>query len=236
MANVFTFAFLFAPFPLRFPFSFSLSLSGRLSPLSHHPSQGSLSSCLLAEHDAVVVAASTLASSNPSLLSSEPGARQPLRVILTPSLAALPPEAAVFASSSLVPTLVITDEAAVLAEVTASTLGSGPDAESWLRAMGCELVALANGFGPDQVVDLLKQRNVHSVLWDWGSGGAAAAADADSVPELLAPWLLAEQAVHKLVVSVTGGGTGTWKELSLLPVKEMVCYNKGGEVVIEAVL
>ena len=236
--------FIFAPCAGNFVLRYSLSLSGAISPsVSSSSTPGSQASRLLAEYDAVVVTDATLAACDPTLLSSEPSAKQPLRVILARSLAFLTPTANVFLTANQAPTLVITDEASVAEDVRLSAAGAELQGETWLSEMGCDVVVLPNEYDPESVVSVLEQRGVNSMLWDCAGvapESSAASSGDDKVPAFLAPWLLDDEAVHKVVVTVTGetgernASNGASAVINgLQSIKGMMCYKTGNDIVVE---
>ncbi|GJP62190.1 hypothetical protein CLOP_g19279 [Closterium sp. NIES-67] len=224
---------------------YSLSLSGSLLPSigTSGCAAGSYRSQLLAEYDAAVITDSDLlaasaADADPSpdlsaspatLLSSEPDCQQPLRVVIARSLAHLPRSTPIF-DTSLAPTLVVTDESAVVADVSTASATGQAASEQWLRGCGVDLVVLPDGFSPSNVMELCEERNCNSVLWDWHPlmQGAAASSSSSSGSSSgsegwsLGSWLMEDDAVEKVVVALspvlggsvpgTGSSTGGWLE------------------------
>ena len=192
-----------------------------------------------------MVTDATLAACNPNLLSSEPAAKQPLRVLLARSLAFLTPTANVFLTANAAPTLVITDEASVAEDVRLSAIGAELEGETWLREMGCDVVVLPNEYDPENVMSVLKQRGVNSVLWDCAGvtpESSIASSGDDKVPAFLAPWLLDDEAVHKVIVTVTGetGGKNADGMSAVVggmqSIKDMMCYKTDNDIIIEGYL
>ncbi|CAI6011095.1 unnamed protein product [Closterium sp. NIES-65] len=259
---------------------YSLSLSGSLLPSigTSGCGAGSYRSQLLAEYDAAVItdtdllaavaahsdgdAASPDSSASPaSLLSSEPECQQPLRVVVARSLAHLPRSAPIF-DTSLAPTLVVTNESAVVVDVSAASATGRAAAEQWLGECGVDLVVLPDGFSPSDVMELCLERDCNSVLWDWHPvvQGVAAASSSSSSSESssdssssdgegwsLGSWLMEDDAVEKVVVAlspVLGGSaprgavssTGGWLEGDLgemFPLHGLHAHVCGEDVIVE---
>lgn len=153
---------------------------------------GTYYSRLLQDYDAVVLTDAAIYE-DPFVLSSEPGAKQPLRVVLARSLD-LPLGAQVF-DTSLAPTLVLTDANAVVADVQSTGLRSGQTTEALLAAKGVKLVAMQS-LGLDAVLDLLYRTGACSVLLD--SQGP----EQSGLEYFLGMQALTEEVPQKLVVSI----------------------------------
>ncbi|CAI7745865.1 unnamed protein product [Closterium sp. NIES-53] len=253
---------------------YSLSLSGSLLPSigTSGCAAGSYRSQLLAEYDAAVItdtdllaavaahsdgeAASPDATSPASLLSSEPDSQQPLRVVVARSLAHLPRSAPIF-DTSLASTLVVTNESAVVVDVSAASATGRAAAEQWLGECGVDLVVLPDGFSPCDVMELCLERDCNSVLWDWHpvvQGAAAASSSSDSESSSsggegwsLGSWLIEDDAVEKVVVAlspVLGGSAlrgaassnGGWLEGDMgemFPLHGLHAHVCGEDVIVE---
>ncbi|CAI5524354.1 unnamed protein product [Closterium sp. Naga37s-1] len=260
---------------------YSLSLSGSLLPSigTSGCAAGSYRSQLLAEYDAAVVTDTDLltavaahaslaesadddadaASTSPaSLLSSEPDCQQPLRVVVARSLAHLPRSAPIF-DTSLAPTLVVTNESAVVVDVSAASATGRAAAEQWLGECGVDLVVLPDEFSPSDVMELCLERDCNSVLWDWHpvlQGVAASSSSSESNSESsssdgegwsLGSWLMEDDAVEKVVVAlspVLGGSAprgaassnGGWLEGDMgemFPLHGLHAHVCGEDVIVE---
>ncbi|CAM6094889.1 unnamed protein product [Calypogeia fissa] len=191
---------------------------------------GSHFSLLLQEHDAVVITDACVYD-DPRLLSSEPGAKQPLRVVLAKSLD-LPMESQVF-DTNLAPTLVLTDQSALMEDVELSTRKSRMSSDTILRSKGVEVVVV-NEATLDYVLDLLYQRGFNSVLLD--SRGP----ESSGLENYLGQRAVIEQAAQKLVVAIqpviagsTRGGLGFSIEGELLRLERVSTRMEGGNVTVE---
>ncbi|CAI7824571.1 unnamed protein product [Closterium sp. NIES-53] len=201
-------------------------------------------------------AASPDATSPASLLSSEPDSQQPLRVVVARSLAHLPRSAPIF-DTSLASTLVVTNESAVVVDVSAASATGRAAAEQWLGECGVDLVVLPDGFSPCDVMELCLERDCNSVLWDWHpvvQGAAAASSSSDSESSSsggegwsLGSWLIEDDAVEKVVVAlspVLGGSAlrgaassnGGWLEGDMgemFPLHGLHAHVCGEDVIVE---
>ena len=171
-------------------YRFSSSLDGGfLESNSISSTEGSYFSELLQENDAVIVCSTALLE-NPTLVTAEPGAKQPLRIVVTSTLQ-LPPDASVF-DTSLAPTLVIASEEAVLSDSGSNYKGnSGQTMESKLQERGVEVVGIQE-LNLDSVLEICYARGFCSVLVDGRGHGSS-----------LAKQALEEKVVQKLVVDVS---------------------------------
>ena len=187
---------------------------------------GSYFSQLLQESDAVIVCDTALRD-DPTLLTAEPGAKQPLRIVLT-STFQLPPDASVF-DTSVAPTLVIASEEAVLSDSGSShNRKSGQTMESTLLERGVEVVGIQE-LNWEAVLEICYARGFCSVLVDARGHGSS-----------LAKQALEEKVVQKLVVDISptlrghskaGPGFTIDKDLeSLERVSSKMC---GSNVIIE---
>lgn len=191
---------------------------------------GSHLSRLLQEHDAVVITDSCVYH-DPNLLSSEPGAKQPLRVVLAWSLD-LPTESQVF-DTTRAPTLVLTNESALLEDVEISTRKQGMSFETFLRSKGVEVVAVSE-ITLDYVLDLLYQRGFNSVLLD--SRGSKFS----GFENYLGQRAIVEQAAQKLVVVIQPViaeskriGLSSSIESELFRLERVSTRMDGGNVIVE---
>eukprot|EP00250_Pteridium_aquilinum_P012515 c20770_g1_i1 orf=493-1803(-) len=142
---------------------FSVSLDGGfLESSSVDCNVGSYFSKLLQENDAVIVSDIAL-SDNPVLLSMEPGAKQPLRIVLSSDFK-LPLESSVF-DTSLAPTLVVASEQAVVADLDNISRRGGQSMDSLLREKGVDVVVLQE-LDLNSVLDVCYERGFCSVLLD----------------------------------------------------------------------
>lgn len=219
---------------LRYSMSLDGAVLGVVGPEAAE--EGSYYSKLLAEYDAVVVTDAALLT-NPTLLSSEPGAKQPLRVVVARTLQ-VPLEASVFETSAA-PTLVVTDEKALVEDVEGAwRQGGGQSRETLLREKGVEVVVVGEELSPSAVLEMCEERDICSVLWDsQGPPGSG-------LENYLGKWVVREEAVEKVVVEVRpcvvgpeGTGLGFRGGLDggsqLLGLERMSTYMCGQNVIIE---
>ncbi|KAL2610377.1 hypothetical protein R1flu_028950 [Riccia fluitans] len=188
---------------------------------------GSHYSHLLQENDAVIVTDTCILEDNPKLLSSEAGAKQPLRVVIAKSLE-LPLDSHVF-DTSAGPTLVITDADAISKDVQNVSKHGGESMESLLTSKAVDVVGL-NSMNLDAVLDLLYQREFNSVLID---------SMVSDIENYLGPLALSEYGPQKVVAVISpvlrgdkqpGPGLQLEDVLDLERVTTRVC---GGDVIVE---
>jgi diaminohydroxyphosphoribosylaminopyrimidine deaminase/5-amino-6-(5-phosphoribosylamino)uracil reductase len=207
---------------------FSSSLDGGyLENDSISCTEGTYFSRLLQENDAVIVSGSALLE-DPTLVTAEAGAKQPLRIVLTSTLQ-LPPDASIF-DTSVAPKLVIASEEAVVSDSASSNKGkSGQTMESKLQERGVEVVGVQE-LDFDSVLEICYARGFCSVLVDGRGDGRSS----------IAKQALEEKVVQKLVVDVAhklcghskiGPGFTVDKDLEYLErVSSKMC---GDHVIIE---
>ncbi|BBN19590.1 diaminohydroxyphosphoribosylaminopyrimidine deaminase / 5-amino-6-(5-phosphoribosylamino)uracil reductase [Marchantia polymorpha subsp. ruderalis] len=188
---------------------------------------GSNYSILLQENDAVIVTDKCILG-NPKLLSSEAGAKQPLRVVVAKSLA-LPLDSHVFDTSSA-PTLVITDANAISTDLQSNSRQSAESMESLLRSRGVDVVAM-NEVNLDAVLDLLYQKGLNSVLLD---------STLCNIENYLGPLALSEQGPQKVVAVISPvlvgnrtDGPGFQFEDDNLKLERVTTKTCGGVVIVE---
>eukprot|EP00897_Mesotaenium_endlicherianum_P009791 jgi/Mesen1/8840/ME000053S08246 len=193
----------------------SLSLDGNVHGTVNPNAKkaGGYYSQLLAEYDAVVVTDAAV-HTNPSLLSAEPGAKQPLRVVLARSLD-MPLHHEVF-DVARAPTLVVTEAQAIADDVEQSSRTGQPAMESALRERGVEVVACSGEIDLDDVLDMMHERGCCCVLWDAqgppGSGlegYLAKRASDEGVVEKVTIELANAGMRDRMQVGVAGRGSGT---------------------------
>jgi diaminohydroxyphosphoribosylaminopyrimidine deaminase / 5-amino-6-(5-phosphoribosylamino)uracil reductase len=126
---------------------------------------------LRASCDAVIVGGNTVRHDNPQLTSHNPETHNPLRVVMTRSLAL--PKSAHLWETATAPTLVITQ------------VGHKPELAEYLHAQGVELVALEL-LSPTTAMAYLYQRGLSMVLWECGGTLAAQAIAEGCVQKLWA--------------------------------------------------
>ncbi|KAG6550132.1 hypothetical protein Mapa_008088 [Marchantia paleacea] len=188
---------------------------------------GSHYSILLQENDAVIVTDKCILG-NPTLLSSEAGAKQPLRVVVAKSLG-LPLDSHVFDTSSA-PTLVITDGDAIAIDLQSNSKQSAESMESILRSRGVDVVAM-NEVNLDAVLDLLCQKGFNSVLLD---------STVCNIENYLGPLALSEQGPQKVVAVISPvlvgnrtDGPGFQLEDYKLKLERVTTKTCGGDVIVE---
>eukprot|EP00271_Cylindrocystis_brebissonii_P017113 TRINITY_DN430_c1_g4_i1.p1 TRINITY_DN430_c1_g4~~TRINITY_DN430_c1_g4_i1.p1 ORF type:complete len:477 (+),score=52.07 TRINITY_DN430_c1_g4_i1:271-1701(+) len=221
---------------LRYTSSMDGRYLGNLGADEDRP--GSYYSRLLAEYDAIIVTEDAL-SSNPSLLSSEPDAKQPLRVVLSRTLG-LPLSASVF-DTTHARTLLVVDESALVNDVALASRTGQPSMETLLRQRGVEVVPV---FDVDvaKVIDMCYQRNASSVLLDAQSPPSV---NENSGLSTLATSAMEEGLVDKVVMViapiVVGNGQG-FEPLSIgsdngrRQLTRLRTYMSGANAVVEGYL
>ncbi|KAJ7569633.1 hypothetical protein O6H91_01G086800 [Diphasiastrum complanatum] len=212
---------------------FSMSLDGRfLGSRGQVVEFGSSFSQQLQEYNAVVITDAAVFD-DPTLLSSEAEAKQPLRIILARSLD-MPLESKVF-DTSHAPTLVLADAGAVLEDVQSNISRGGQSMESLLLAKGVDVVTL-DKLHLDMVLDLCNQRGLSSVLLD--SRGP----DMSGLENFLGKQAIQEGIVQKLVVDMAPVICGDLRATPGFQVQELIKLEKvrtcisGGNVLIEGYL
>jgi diaminohydroxyphosphoribosylaminopyrimidine deaminase / 5-amino-6-(5-phosphoribosylamino)uracil reductase len=121
--------------------------------------------------DAVIIGGNTCRRDNPYLTSHDPGAPNPLRVVMTRSLD-LPHEAILW-DTKIAPTLVVTQT------------GANPKLQASLRDRGVQILEL-DTLKPTLVMQHLYDRGFLSVLWECGGTLAASAIADDAIQKVLA--------------------------------------------------
>jgi diaminohydroxyphosphoribosylaminopyrimidine deaminase/5-amino-6-(5-phosphoribosylamino)uracil reductase len=137
--------------------------------------------------DAILVGSGTVRADDPLLTARPPGPRTPLRIVLDHN-AALPRDSQLVRTAREVPVLVVAGQTAAAEQVQE------------LRALGMEVLALAAGDRPGQVLALLDElgrRRLTNVLVEGGSGVLGSFRDAGAVDE-----------VHVFVAPRLAGGAG----------------------------
>ncbi|XP_024379572.1 riboflavin biosynthesis protein PYRD, chloroplastic isoform X3 [Physcomitrium patens] len=171
---------------------YSMSMDGGfLGNMGLSNAQGGLYSKLLQENDAVVITDAAVLD-DPDLLSSEPGAKQPLRVILARSLD-LPVESKVF-DTSYAKTLVLADQKSCIDDIQRKS-ADGKSIEARLRAGGVDVVMM-NDLTLENVLSVCYQLGATSVLLD--SRGPVSS----GLENFLGQQALDEEAAQKVVVQV----------------------------------
>ncbi|KAH9322499.1 hypothetical protein KI387_017138, partial [Taxus chinensis] len=172
---------------------FSMSLDGgMLDYLGEGAAEeGGYYSEVLKEYDGVIVSDHVLLD-NPTLLSCEIKAKQPLRIIVARSLD-LPIDSVIF-NTNLAPTLVLTDERAIVGNVQ-NPGQSGQCMEMLLRQKGVDVIILKR-LDFDSILDICSQRGLSCVLLD--SRGFASF----GVEKFFGKQALEDEAVQKLVVAI----------------------------------
>eukprot|EP01018_Ginkgo_biloba_P040247 Gb_00090 [translate_table: standard] len=154
--------------------------------------EGGYYSELLQQYDGVIVSDLALCD-NPTLLSCEVGAKQPLRIVVTQTLD-LPLDSHIF-NTNTAPTLVLVDERAVVNDVQNTGKSSGQSIDLLLRQKGVDIVTLRQ-LDIDSILDVCCQRNLCSILLD--SRGSASL----GLEKFVGKQALEEEAVQKLVIAV----------------------------------
>jgi diaminohydroxyphosphoribosylaminopyrimidine deaminase / 5-amino-6-(5-phosphoribosylamino)uracil reductase len=121
--------------------------------------------------DAVIIGGNTCRRDNPYLTSHDPGAPNPLRVVMTRSLD-LPHEAILW-DTKIAPTLVVTQT------------GANPKLQAILRDRGVQILEL-DTLKPTLVMQHLYDRGFLSVLWECGGTLAASAIADGAIQKVLA--------------------------------------------------
>ncbi|GBG72819.1 hypothetical protein CBR_g12386 [Chara braunii] len=147
---------------------YAMSLDGKVVRTSAvcqslPPEKGCHYSKLLQAMDSVVITSSALLL-DPQLLSSEEGAKQPLRVLLLDSLD-VPLDLAVF-DTTKAPTVVVTTEKALVEDMQRAAKEGRSSTESKFLEKGVEMIAFPDDATTEQILDVLYNRGACSVLWD----------------------------------------------------------------------
>ncbi|KAL4191513.1 hypothetical protein AMTRI_Chr07g80850 [Amborella trichopoda] len=168
-----------------FTLRYSLSFNGQiLNHIANHDEEpGSYYSKLLQEYDSVIVSESTL-TNNPFFLSLEPGAKQPLRIILAKTLN-FNHNLSIF-NTEAAPTLILANK----------SLQRETKTESFLSHKGVEIVVL-DRIDAKSILELCSKRGFCSVLMDLRGGKLCL--DHEILRESLKESLL-----QKVVVEVCG--------------------------------
>lgn len=152
--------------------------------------EGGYYSKMLQQYDGVIVSDQTLYD-NLKVVSSEAGAQQPLRIVVTQTLD-LPIDSLIF-NTDLAPTLVLADEKAIVDNLQTAGKLNGQTMDMLLRQKGVEVVILKK-LEIDSVLDICSQRGLCSVVID-SRGLAYAGLD-------IGKQALEEEVVQKLVIAI----------------------------------
>lgn len=210
---------------------YSMSMDGGfLGNIGVSNAQGSFYSKLLQKNDAVVITDAAVYD-DPILLSSEPNAKQPLRVILARSLD-LPVESKVF-NTSCAKTLVLADQQACLENIESKN-ADGKSLQDRLQAQGVDVVMMKD-LALDHVLNVCYQRGATSVLLD--SRGPVFS----GLENFLGQQAMDEGAAQKVVVQVAPVFLGENRtepgfrmpHSDLLMLERVSSYMVGQDVVIE---
>jgi diaminohydroxyphosphoribosylaminopyrimidine deaminase/5-amino-6-(5-phosphoribosylamino)uracil reductase len=168
---------------------------------------------------------------DPVLLSSEPNAKQPLRVILARSLD-LPLESQVF-DTTQAPTMVLADQSAWVTNYQSASMQDGKAMEHRLQARGVDVVMLED-LSLEQVLSVCYLQGAYSVLLD--SRGP----DLSGLENFLGQHAVREDVVNKLVVNISPvllgenrTGPGFCLGYDLLKLERVSTRVSGRDVVIE---
>ncbi|CAM6045018.1 unnamed protein product [Sphagnum compactum] len=205
---------------LRYSMSMDGGLLGSLGFNAAVP--GSSYSRLLQEVDAVVVTDAAVYN-DPVLLSSEPNAKQPLRVILARFLFSL----------LAAPTMVLADQSAWVMNYQSTSMQDGKAMEHRLQARGVDVVMLED-LSLEQVLSVCYLQGAYSVLLD--SRGP----DLSGLENFLGQHAVREDVVNKLVVNISPvllgenrTGPGFCLGDDLLKLERVSTRVSGRDVVIE---
>ncbi|MDY6940757.1 MAG: bifunctional diaminohydroxyphosphoribosylaminopyrimidine deaminase/5-amino-6-(5-phosphoribosylamino)uracil reductase RibD [Cyanobacteriota bacterium] len=169
--------------------------------------------------DAVIVGGNTVRSDNPRLTSHRTDAPNPLRVVMSRTLDL--PENARLWQTEEAPTLVCTE------------VGVKPDFQQQLRDLGVETIELA-ALTPANVMEILDDRGLLSVLWECG-GTLAARAIADGSVQKAIAFIAPKIVGGKLAPSPVGDlGLETMPEA--LNLEKVRWFSVGSDMAIEGYL
>ncbi len=164
---------------------YAMTLDGKIATTTGHsawvtsPDARAWVHQLRSQCDAVIVGGNTVRCDNPMLTSHGQG-HNPLRIVMSRSLD-LPLQAQLWQTAE-VPTLVLTE---VLTENQNSPNSPRKDIQQKLEQQGVEVIALPS-LTPAQVMPLLYERGLLSVLWECGGTLAAKAIADGAVQKVLA--------------------------------------------------
>lgn len=154
--------------------------------------EGGYYSEMLKEYDGVIVSDHVLFE-NPTLISSEVGAKQPLRIVVTRKFD-FPIDSFIF-NTNLSPTLVLADERAIVDDVQNTGKQSGQSMEMLLRQEGVDVIILKK-LDFDSILDVCNQRGLCSVLLE--SKGLASF----GMEDFFGKQALEDEAVQKLILTI----------------------------------
>lgn len=154
--------------------------------------EGGYYSELLQEYDGVIVSDYAL-KDNPTLLSCEVGAKQPLRIVVTRTFD-LPIDSFVF-DTNLAPTLLLADERAIVDDVQYAGQRDGQSMEMLLRQKGVDIVILKR-LDFDSILDVCSQHDLCSVLLDLRGSASV------GLENIFGKQALDDKVVQKLTVAI----------------------------------
>jgi diaminohydroxyphosphoribosylaminopyrimidine deaminase/5-amino-6-(5-phosphoribosylamino)uracil reductase len=169
--------------------------------------------------DAVIVGGNTVRKDNPLLTSHQPGAHNPLRVVMSRSLN-LPDNARLWEVDEA-PTLVLTE------------VGSSPDVQAMLGKKGVEVLELTS-LTPANVMTLLYERGFCSVLWECGGTLAASAIAQGAVQKILA--FIAPKIIGGSYAPTPIGDLGLTNMTEALPLERVSWRVVGSDCLVEGYL
>lgn len=185
---------------------------------------------LLQENDAVIVPGFAL-NDNPALLSSEPGSKQPLRIVLSHKFD-FPLNLHVF-DTSLAPTMLLVSEQAIVADIEQNSRKRALSMEYLLQQKGVDVVAVKE-LDLGSALDICYHRGFCSVLLD--SRGS----DLSDLGNSLGKQALEEGMLQKIVVAIspvicrsTSNGPGFTIDKTMLYLERVNTKMSGQEVIVE---
>lgn len=204
---------------------YAMTLDGKIATTTGHSAWVSGSQSRQWVHrlrgacDAVIVGGNTIRHDNPYLTTHQVSPINPLRVVMSRHLH-LPHEANLW-NIKVAPTAVFTE------------WGENPTLQTILREKGVEVIELSP-LTPSQVMDVLYERGLSSVLWECG-GVLAAEAIADGVIQKIMAFI-APKLVGGMAAPSPVGDLGIEKMSDALILKQMSFRQVDDDILVEGYL
>ncbi|MEA5536711.1 bifunctional diaminohydroxyphosphoribosylaminopyrimidine deaminase/5-amino-6-(5-phosphoribosylamino)uracil reductase RibD [Crocosphaera sp. XPORK-15E] len=201
---------------------YAMTLDGKIATTTGHSAWVTGAASRLMVHqiraacDAVIVGGNTVRRDNPQLTTHQVTGVNPLRVVMSRNLH-LPSEANLW-NIDVAPTLVFTE------------WGKNPTLQETLRQKGVEVIELSP-LSPSQVMDVLYERELSSVLWECG-GVLSAEAIADGVIQKIMAFI-APKIIGGVAAASPVGNLGLEKMTDALQLKEVSFRQVDEDILIE---
>lgn len=204
---------------------YAMTLDGKISSSTGHSAwvTGTKSRQLVHEMragcDAVIVGGNTVRRDNPHLTIHQATGRNPLRVVMSRNLH-LPQDANLW-NVEIAPTIVFTE------------WGKNPSLQTQLRRKGVEVIELSPLI-PSQVMDVLCERQLSSILWECGGVLAAEAIAQGGIQKIMA--FIAPKIIGGFSAASPVGNLGLEKMSDALSLQNVSLRQVDRDILVEGYL